>query len=50
MKEAHVLRERFSRETNELIKTLFPSESSQNTIQIVIILLIFFKNYNLRKF
>lgn len=35
MEEAHVLRERFSRETNELIKSLFPDEINRNTMQIV---------------
>ena len=45
MEEAHVLRERLSRETNELIKILFPDDLNRNKIQIVIfnIYQIFFK-------
>lgn len=34
MDEAHVLRERLSRETNEVIKILFPDEN-RNKLQIV---------------
>lgn len=36
MDEAHVLRERLSRETNELIKILFPEDLNRNKMQIVI--------------
>ncbi len=35
MEEAHVLRERLSRETNELIKILFPDDLSRNKVPIV---------------